>query len=298
MVVGAMIATFEHRRTRGRGRPAAARRLLGIFVGAALACGIPHATPAAAQTAPATAAQVQARYEPTTKFATVRDMLQRHKVLEKAQLFLSPLRLPHAITIRGAECGAPSLPYDADKGIITICYEAIAGIQDLAKGSTSDADKLATFVAGGVIEETLHRVALAILQIYDIPVWGKEEDAADRLGAFMMMQFDEHAATTAILGAGNLFIVMTSSIGKVNYASEISPPAQRFYNFLCIAFGADPIDFSGLVDKGYLPKFRAAKCSREYDTIRKAFDLRVMPHVDPDLVVKIRAIDWLSEEKN
>jgi hypothetical protein len=296
-MIGAVIAMSEHRRTRWRGGSAAYRRRIGLLLGIALACAIPYATPAT-QAASLASAQVQTRYEPTTKFAAIRDMLQRHKVLEKAQLFMSPLRLPRTLTIRSADCGAPSLPYDGAQGIITICYEAIASIVDLAKGSTSDADKLAAVVAGGVVEETLHRVALAVLQVYDIPVWGKEEDAADLLGAFMMLQFDEHTAQVAILGAGNLFIVTTSSVGKVDYASDVSPPAQRFYNFLCIAVGGDPIDFGGLVDKGFLPKDRAKRCGGEYNTIRKAFDLRVMPHVDPDLVVKIRAIDWLGEEKH
>jgi hypothetical protein len=32
--------------------------------------------------------------------------------------------------------------------------------------------------------------------------------------------------------------------------------------------------------------------------VRRAFDMRLMPHVDADLVVKIRAIDWLHEDKN
>jgi hypothetical protein len=292
-----MVVTSEHQRTPWRGK-AAARRLIGLFLGAALSYGILYARPAAAQSSPVAAGQVQVRYEPTTKFAAVHDMLQRHKVLEKAQLFMSPLRLPRMITIRSADCGASSLPYDAGNGIITVCYEAIASIQDLAKGSTSDADKLASVVAGGVVEETLHRVALAILQVYDIPVWGKEEDAADRLGAFMMLQFDERTARVAILGSGSLFISATSSIGKVDYVSDVSPSAQRFYNFLCIAVGGDPIDFGTLVDQGFLPNDRAVKCSGEYNMIRKAFDLRVMPHVDPDLVVKIRAIDWLSEDKN
>jgi hypothetical protein len=278
-----------------RNTSARPRRVIEWLLAAALVCGIPFATRGAAQTVPP-APQVQTRYEPTTKYAAIRDLLQRHKVLEKAQTFMSPLRLPRTITIRSADCGGSSLPYDAAHGVITICYEAIADIQTLAKGSTSDADKLTTIVAGGIIEETLHRVALAILQVYDIPVWGREEDAADLLGAFMMLQFDEHTAEVSILGAGNLFIVKTSSIGKVDYAVDVSPPAQRFYNFLCIAVGGDPIDFGGLVDKGFLPKDRAKRCSGEYAAIRKAFDLRVMPHVDPDLVVRIRAIDWLSEE--
>jgi hypothetical protein len=298
MVVGAMMAALEHRQTCARGGLAARRRLVGYFVGAALACGIPHATPAAAQTAPIAAAKLQARYEPSTKFASVRDMLQRHKVLEKAQRFMSPLRLPRTLTIRSAECGAPSLPYDADKGIITICYEAIASMQDLAKGSASDPDKLAAVVAGGVIEEALHRMALAILQVFDVPVWGKEDDAADLLGAFLMLQFDERTARVAILGAGSLFLTKTSSIGKVDYASDVSPPAQRFYNFLCIAFGGDTLAFGAVVEQGFLPKDRAGRCKGEYDAIRKAFDLRLMPFVDPDLVVKVRATDWLSEKND
>jgi len=270
--------------------------LIGLLAGAALAGGLVHASPAAAQAAPATP-QVQVRYEPSAKFAGVRDMLQRHKVLEKAQIFMSPLRLPRALAIRTAECGAPSLPYDAAKGVITICYEAIANIQDLAKGASSDADDLASLVTGGVVEETLHRIAAAVLLIYDVPVWGREADAADLLGAFLMLKFDERTARVTIIGAARLFGSATSALGKIDYISEVSPPAQRFYNFLCIAFGGDPRDFNGVVDRGFLPQSRAERCRGEYDTIRKAFDLRLMPYVDPDLVVKVRAIDWLSEEK-
>jgi putative metallopeptidase DUF4344 len=134
--------------------------------------------------------------------------------------------------------------------------------------------------------------------VYDIPVWGREEDAADLLGAFLMLKFDERTARVAILGAAGLFISATSALGKIDYASEVSPSAQRFYNFLCIAYGGEPFDFQGVVDNGLLPSSRADRCRGEYNMIRKAFDLRVMPHVDADLVVKVRAIDWLAEEKD
>ena len=266
---------------------------IGLLLVAAFAGAIPLAAPAAAATAPVAAAQVRASYDATTKFAAARDMLKAHKVLEKAQVFMSPLRLPRELTIRTAECGASFLPYDPAKGIITICYEAIAGIQDLAKGATSDPDDLTALVTGGVIEETLHCIAEAILRVFDVPLWGREEDAADLLAAFLMLKFDEPAAEVSIIGAARLFGYKTSAVGKVDYVSEISPPAQRFYNFLCVAYGGERLGFQGVVDKGFLPKSRAPHCSGEYNTIRKAFDLRLMPHVDPDLVVKVRAIDWL-----
>ncbi len=290
-----MVASLPLRRTRAH-RTTQHRTSIGRFLGAALACGLVHTAPAAAQTVPAAAAQVHIRYDTTAKFAAVRDMLQRHKVLEKAQLFISPLRLPRELTIRGAECGASSLPYDAKTGVITICYEAIADVQDLAKGAASNQAQLATLVTGGVIEEVLHRMALAILEVFDVPVWGREEDAADLLGAFIMLKFDERTARVAIIGAAQLFVSATSALGKVDYVSDVSTPAQRFYNFLCIAYGGDRRDFQGIVDNGFLPNSRAGRCQDEYNAVRKAFDLRLMPYVDPDRVVKIRAIDWLHED--
>jgi hypothetical protein len=293
-----MIATLALRRAHARSGSALRRTLIGVLVAAALACGLMQTAPAAAQSVPVAGAQVHIRYETTTTFAATRDLLQQHKVLEKAQVFLSPLRLPRELTIRTAECGAPSVPFDAQKSVVTICYEAVADIQALAKGATSDPDDLAGLITGGVVEEALHRMALAILQVFDVPVWGREEDAADMLGAFLMLQFDERTANVTILGAAQLFVYKTSALGKVDYVSDISPPAQRFYNFLCIAVGGDPIDFGGLVDKGFLPKDRARGCGGEYDKVRRAFDMRLMPHVDADLVVKIRAIDWLHEDKN
>jgi hypothetical protein len=284
------IGTLGRRVRRG----SAARLVLSLVTG--LACGAALVTAAVAQAVPAAAAAVQIRYEASQKFTAVRDMLQRHKVLERAQVFMSPLRLPRELTIRTAECGAPAVPYDAGKGIITICYEAIASVEELAKGATSDPADLTALVSGGVIEEALHRMAEAILKVFEIPVWGRQEDAADLLAAFVMLKFDERTARVAITGAARLFIYKTSAVGKVDYVSELSPSAQRFYNFLCIAYGGDRIGFQGLVDKDFLPQSRAKRCWKDYEMIRRAFDLRVMPHVDPDLVIKIRAIDWLHHE--
>jgi hypothetical protein len=265
---------------------------IGLLL-AALAAGIPPATPALAEAIPAAAAPIRTSYDATTTFPAVRDLLQRHKVLEKAKVFMSPLRLPRELTIRTADCGAAFLPFDPAKGVITICYEAVAGIQALAKGATSDPDDLAALLTGGIMEEVLHCIADAVLQVFDVPLWGRAEDAADLLAAFLMLKFDEPAAKVAIIGAARLFGYKTSAVGKVDYASELSPPAQRFYNFLCVAYGGERIGFQGIVDKGFLPKDRANRCGGEYNTIRKAFDLRLMPHVDADLVVKVRAIDWL-----
>ena len=38
---------------------------------------------------------------------------------------------------------------------------------------------------------------------------------------------------------------------------------------------------------------RAERCQKEFEQVRMAFNLRIMPHVDPDILVKVRAIQWL-----
>jgi hypothetical protein len=46
-------------------------------------------------------------------------------------------------------------------------------------------------------------------------------------------------------------------------------------------------------DEQLLPDPRAERCQKEFEQVRMAFNLRIMPHVDPDILVKVRAIQWL-----
>ena len=41
---------------------------------------------------------------------------------------------------------------------------------------------------------------------------------------------------------------------------------------------------------------RAARCEGEYQQVRKAFNLRIMPFVDPDLLVRVRAMPWVMPD--
>lgn len=60
-------------------------------------------------------------------------------------------------------------------------------------------------------------------------------------------------------------------------------PAQRFYKVLCIAYGADPVAFEGLLKGGHLPKDRTEDCEFEYRQVVHAFDRLVRPFIDEDL---------------
>ena len=79
------------------------------------------------------------------------------------------------------------------------------------------------------------------------------------------------------------------------FADEHGTPAQRFYNVLCIGYGADPELFADVVEKGYLPKNRAEGCEDEYKQAAKAFKRLIAPHVDRKLARKVHDKSWLPD---
>ena len=70
-------------------------------------------------------------------------------------------------------------------------------------------------------------------------------------------------------------------------------PAQRFFNLICLAYGANPTVFADVVDKGYLPKDRARGCRGEYDQVAYAFRDLIEPHVDQKLKRQVLDQTWL-----
>jgi hypothetical protein len=222
-----------------------------------------------------------------------RGVMVNSGALEELQRFLTPLRLPTDLTIRADQCGGLRRAYDPIAKTVTICYEMIARILAVANARTDVGEQdRKTAIVGTIVEALFHETAYALFDLYDVPIWGRIDDAADRLSAFVMMQFGEDNARTTILGAARFFVWSKRTWTGRDFASAESPEAQRFYNYLCIAYGGDPIAFYDLKANGALPGYRAEQCGKEYDQARKAFDLRLMPFIDPDLLVKARAQTW------
>jgi hypothetical protein len=281
----------------------------GAFAGASVCCTpapaqipspaqAPAVAPAQAPAAAPTGA-VKIQYGPATTsnqpLAHARDLMTQDKALEELQLFLTPLRLPRDLNIVMAECGgAESHAYTSDPPTVTICYERIAKILAVAKANADPKTKDETLVDTGAITETLlHETAYGIFDILHVPVWGRIDDAADELAGLIMLQFGEDAAKVTVFGTAKYLIWSSSTVSNAALSSAESPEMQRFYDFLCIALGGDQVDFGSMdLPSELIAPHRFARCSDEYQKVRKAFNLRIMPYIDPDLLVRARVRDW------
>ena len=269
--------------------------LASIYLAAHATAAIAQPPPAGQSAPPAAqGSQIEIAYVPPSNrnFQPIYDRVKNRKVLEDLQQFLAPLRLPRKLTVKIEQCGAPSRPY-RPQGPVTICYELIDQIEKVA--AKGDPKLRQTMIAGAFIQVVVYEVAHAMFDILQIPVWGRAGDAADRLAALVMLQFGEDLALRTIRGTAAFFLASKKTWTGSAFADANSPEEQRYHNYLCIAFGGSPISFDFLVsgNEPLLPLPRARRCYWEYQQVRMAFNLRIMPFVDPDLLVKIKSSDWL-----
>ena len=266
----------------------------------AAVCIASSPAPARAQGAPAPAnGQIEIAYiEPTNPVhRPMYERLKQRQVLEQLRQFLAPLKLPRRLKVQMRGCrGSVNAWYS--NGEVTICYEYVAWIESLAPKEDTPEVTRADAVAGPFIQVVLHEVAHAVFDILQIPLFGREEDAADQLAAFIMLQFGKEVARRTLTGTAHLYRkdAEANAPTEDDFSDVHGTAAQRFYNTLCIAYGGDPNTFNDFVQRKILPKFRADTCAREYRQVLDAFRRLIGPYVDLELMEKVRGMQILRAD--
>jgi hypothetical protein len=179
-----------------------------------------------------------AKYEP------IMQRLKDRQLLEKLAAFLSPLQLPHPFYLITRECKQPNAFYNPAGWRIEICYEIIEFIEKLAPQPDLPVDGFThdEVVVGSFVGVLMHEMGHAVFDMFTVPVFGREEDAADEMAAFIALQFNKELAHTVTRG----FSYLWRSFGRfggepkewADYAGEHGSNQQRYYNVLCMATAA------------------------------------------------------------
>ena len=169
----------------------------------------------------------------------------------------------------------------------------------VAKAEMPPGYQRADALVGGFLGVTFHELGHAVFDILDVPVYGREEDAADQMAGVILSQFGKDVAKRTFPGVSYLWQKLGASDGEWKrsyYSDEHGHPLQRAYNYLCMAYGSDPDAFQYYVDKGLLPKDRAVNCKREYQQIINAFVKTMIPHIDQAKMKVVQSKQWLLPE--
>ncbi len=147
-----------------------------------------------------------------------------------------------------------------------------------------------------------HEAGHAIIDLWQLPITGREEDAADQFATLVLLSgtgwFTDHSSPLTdaelekALAAADFWGLLRTPFkilaAMPDSAAYVQPPffsdehsmyEQRYYNTLCWLYGAQPdrlgflVDWNSSVDRGLLPRERARRCSAEYEQMRRAWEV-------------------------
>ena len=133
-----------------------------------------------------------------------------------------------------------------------------------------DDEDQAMFIANEVIATFYHELGHALIDVLQLPVLGKEEDAADHLSVILMNDIWDEDSAAAILASDALAYALLADQRDAqgeepSYADEHSLDMQRYYTVVCLFYGANPDERQELANDLGLPPERAERCVREWD---------------------------------
>lgn len=181
--------------------------------------------------------------------------------------------LPEDITLAFGECGEPNAFYHAEDRSVVVCYELVEEM-DGTFAAEPDGERA---VNDAVVFTALHEVGHALVDLLELPVTGREEDAVDQLAALVLAEGVEGGDEAALNGIRGL-AEEAEDVDATALADEHALGPQRIYNVVCLVYGRDPEAYADWVDD-ILPAERAEQCPEEYERLSSSWDRLLAPYL-------------------
>lgn len=191
--------------------------------------------------------------------------------------------LPADLEIQMVECGEVNAFYDPNQRAVYMCYELLEHFLGLFGAEATTDEEWENAGAQGLaafIFVFYHELGHALIDVLDLPVVGREEDAVDQLATVMLLEtWEGEDSELALLSSAEWFGA-ESADDELDMADEHALSEQRYYNLLCWTFGSDPDYFSELTDEEWgLPEERAVRCPEEYAQMSRSWETLLGPHL-------------------
>lgn len=244
-------------------------RALAIAVVIA-SCGAPQTQTPSAPASPA-ASGVEVTYRPSEMSAQVGDWFRTTGVLEAAAALIDhAVKLPAQINLVASDCGRVNAYYDPHTRTVTLCHELIAVI-------AASFDR-AEYLRQVLLYVAMHELGHAVIDVLDLPVVGREEDAADQFATLFFVNPQNLDLIIGVVEAAQFFRRIDAS--QAVYWDSHTFGEERYYQLLCMVYGGAP-DARDAIESA-LPPERAAQCPTEYRQVRHGWNRLVAPYRDAD----------------
>jgi hypothetical protein len=168
---------------------------------------------------------------------------------------------------------------------------ALAGLAIVAAGADGARSRPLTpqelaeaddFALGNVVWVLHHEIGHLLVDQFQLPILGREEDAADNLATVILIEQKRPQLNDFLVAAVDAFFLMSDQRAR----RGVVPPVfddhgldqQRAFQMACLMYGSDPVAFAALVDTIELPQSRRDNCAYEFELARSSWFAVLAPH--------------------
>ena len=234
----------------------------------------------------ATAAQPAHRFKVSylkpqnEKEAFILNLVKASQLTNVMNLLSKAFILPADVTIV-VKGGAAGPYYNPQTHIVVFNHDFSELVLDVF---TNEYPKITGFKLGELFASLeyfviFHELGHAFVDLYDLPILGREEDAVDAISAVFMTKFVPNGGQIA-LAAADFFAYLGTHHGapqQNEFADEHSFSLQRAYDIACLVYGSDTRKWTSV--GAVIPQARRVRCAAEYRQKEHAFETLLRPHV-------------------
>lgn len=145
---------------------------------------------------------------------------------------------------------------------------------DMTGMSKLDRAEALRFAINNSLFTLYHEVAHLLIDRLHLPVLGREEDAADNIATWMLLQKGTPDANEALKDAARGWMLTGDSYDNVftddDFASGYSPDRQRSLQIVCMMVGADGAAFRQVAERYAIHPERQDTCFFDYDMLDRS----------------------------
>lgn len=221
------------------------------------------------------------------------ELLKKDQTLEYFVEYVnSSFTLPVNLTLTIRPCEESNAYYQAENRELLFCRELFEDLYAQAEemGGESKEDVRALYL-DAVIFTLYHEFGHAAVDVYDLPITGREEDAADQIATWITLNgvWEEEAdGVAASLDAADFFALTgdyetedVENARDLPFWDSHSLDFQRYYNIVCWTYGFSPQlteEMLGEEVGDVLDAERKESCEDEYALMDRSLTRLLEPH--------------------
>lgn len=167
--------------------------------------------------------------------------------------------------------------------LIAMCvgaaFSGAFGAEDLTEAQMVKAKKWA---ANNALFVLYHEMAHLLVDQLQLPVLGKEEDAADNMASWILLNKHTQEADQAIADAARGWLLSGIAYGtrfdRIDFYDQHSLDQQRAYAIVCLMVGSDSTAFGPVASEYSMAGDRQDSCYFDYRTLARSLEAVLSPY--------------------